>query len=389
MKQISILLAIILGLGLALAWTAGLARAEAGAVQLAGTVIEMDLAPAGDVFDLNPDAAGNLWLSDYAAAQIWQFTPGTNVYTIYHGMTGVDDAQRDASGAVWWADFDTPGLGRISLAGGTLTKWTLPGAVDPWGLDFTAAGEVWLADVSAPLLHHFSFASMMLCSYPLPDAGASNYVREFGGKLWMVDYINDRLVQFDPAAAKFTYWTYPGDMYSYGLEFDAAGNLWWADALLYEDAVGFFQPALNQATVYTSPVGTELGMIALQGQLVWYTEWSGAGGSFTVMNPTQAASTVQSLTPVLSPVITPTCTSLGVGVTTPLVTSGGTGIFASNTVTLTVDGKGFTSYALPDVGQAWDILPTSKGVWVVDYGRDKLMFYPFDEGVFLPAIFRP
>jgi hypothetical protein len=26
---------------------------------------------------------------------------------------------------------------------------------------------------------------------------------------------------------------------------------------------------------------------------------------------------------------------------------------------------------------------------VVDYGRDKLMFYPFDEGVYLPAIFRP
>jgi len=86
---------------------------------------EMNLTAGGSVYEVNPDAHGNLWLSEYAADRVWQVNLATDVYTIYEGLPNASDARRDAAGDVWWSDYDGGNLGRISLSAGTVTTWTL------------------------------------------------------------------------------------------------------------------------------------------------------------------------------------------------------------------------------------------------------------------------
>ena len=43
---------------------------------------EMDLTLGGSVYEINPDARGTLWLSEFEADQVWQLNPATGVYTI-------------------------------------------------------------------------------------------------------------------------------------------------------------------------------------------------------------------------------------------------------------------------------------------------------------------
>jgi hypothetical protein len=49
---------------LALLWTASRASADLVSSQ------ETDLNPAGEAFEVNPDTAGTLWISDYGAGEI-------------------------------------------------------------------------------------------------------------------------------------------------------------------------------------------------------------------------------------------------------------------------------------------------------------------------------
>src|SRR5512143_755430 len=65
---------------------------------------EAGLNPAGIAYQVNPDAGGNLWISDYGAYEVWRVDPATSVYTIYRGMANVTDARKSTSQEVWWVD---------------------------------------------------------------------------------------------------------------------------------------------------------------------------------------------------------------------------------------------------------------------------------------------
>lgn len=91
------------------------------------SIRETNLTPGGYIYEVNPDAQGNLWLTDYGADQIWQFNRGTSAYTIYNGLRNPGDARRDNNNNVWWTDYNNGLLGRINLTASTVTTWTLPG----------------------------------------------------------------------------------------------------------------------------------------------------------------------------------------------------------------------------------------------------------------------
>ena len=50
------------------------------------TVREDSLAPTGIAYEINPDAHGNLWITDYGANQIWRVHPATGAVTVYSGL---------------------------------------------------------------------------------------------------------------------------------------------------------------------------------------------------------------------------------------------------------------------------------------------------------------
>jgi streptogramin lyase len=341
---------------------------------------EMDLTLGGSVYEVNPDARGNLWLSEFEADRVWQLNPATGAYTIYHGLVAASDARMDATGDVWWSDYWNGNLGRISLAAATVTTWTLPGAESPLGIAFDDAGEVWVTDDWASSVYRFSPTSTQVCSYTVPDGGLSSYIVSHAGGLWLGDYENWRILKLDPAADQFTQWQLPAWAEPVGLAADGSGNLWWADSGL--GALARLEPAIGRMTTYTLPLGREPKMLAFSGQNVWYTEV--VSGTLGVLNPAVADGV--SATIVASTVAaTPSCSTLGMGISSPLAISTDVAMWTPGAVTPRVDSGGWLVYELPLGAYPWGIAVRG-GVWVADQGRDKLLWLSYS--VYLPIVMR-
>jgi streptogramin lyase len=162
-------------LSLSVIASGGLAIAGASDI----TAQETDLNPDGEACEVNADAAGNLWISDYGTDQLWRVDPATDATTIYEDMTSAADARMDVSGDVWWTDVDNNKLGRISLSANEVTIWSFGVEGLPQGLAFDDAGHVWVTDLYYPKFYRFDPASGELCtsSCPNPDPATTFWCR--------------------------------------------------------------------------------------------------------------------------------------------------------------------------------------------------------------------
>ena len=100
MRIRTILLSLIAGLTLVSLMLLGTANSRAYLIVAANPPQEADpeetpLNIDGSAYEINIDAAGNLWISDYGADEIWQVNPATAAYTIYQGIQAPSDARRD------------------------------------------------------------------------------------------------------------------------------------------------------------------------------------------------------------------------------------------------------------------------------------------------------
>jgi len=359
----------------------GLAMAGASDI----TAQETDLNPAGEVYEMNPDAAGNLWISDYGANQIWRVDPTTDAYTIYEDMTSAADARMDVSGDVWWTDVDNNDLGRISLSANEVTIWSLGAEGYPQGLAFDDAGHVWVADWYYPNLHRFDPASGELCTCTLPLAGSSFYILARGGHVWLGDWYNGRILKFDPSSDQLTWWEIAGlNALPMGLAFDASNNLWWADMGL--DAIARLEPTIDLQTTYTLPVGSDAKMIAIANDgLVWYTE--SVSGTVGSLNPAQAGGVSSTLAKTTIAVAL-SCSDLGAGTTSSIDTQSGTATWLDADLTTLVEGGGWRVYQLPTNGSPYGVASSVNSTFVVDQGRQKLLKIPHKYTIYQPVVLK-
>jgi streptogramin lyase len=379
MKPVKFVISFLIGLGLlliVLVWAIGAGDPNGPVAQAA--IREMDLAAGGRAYEVNPDVGGNLWVSDLSAKEIWQVSWASGTYTAYHDLPAPADARRDAAGDVWWASYYGQGLGRLSVEGGTVTTWTIPGASYPSGVAFDDAGRVWVTISGGPRLYQFDPATTEVCTYTY-EGGYSPYVVLEDGVLWLGDYTKSQLVRLDPGTNQFTRWQLHGAQ-PVGLAIDASGHLWWADDGL--SALGHLDPASNVVTTYTLPFGATPQMIALDGQRVWYSEV--LSGSFGLLDPAAAHGISTTLVPVPASVV-PACTTLGAGVTSAASTSSGTIAWIQGTTSLAVDGGGWQVYDLSSGARPIGVA-LSNGAWIVDQGRDRLIWFRYQ--FHLPLMFR-
>ena len=151
----------------------------------------------GIVYEIHRDATGNLYMTDWGAGQIWRVDPTTGAYTRFSGLGAPNDGQPDSAGNIWYTDYNSPVLGRISPGPNpTLTTWNLS-SWDParmyslGGLAFDVNGWVWFSEwdeASDQLLYRFRPDTMELCGYSLPGTGNhSYYVLYAAGFIWLGD----------------------------------------------------------------------------------------------------------------------------------------------------------------------------------------------------------
>ena len=336
---------------------------------------EMNLTAEGFVNEVNPDAHGNLWLSEYEADRVWQVNLATDVYTIYEGLPNASDARRDTAGNVWWSDDDGGNLGRISLSAGTVTTWTLmePGEGYPSGIAFDDSGHVWVTDSGNPNVYYLNLTSNTVFTYTYYGS-FSPYILFHDNYLWLGDDGSGQIVRLNPAANQFTRWQLHTSSKPEGLAVNSSGHIWWADYGL--GALGRLEPTENRVTTYDLPVGVHPEMVALDGENVWYSE---AGRSaFGVLNPATAYGTSTTVIPVTTTVASSSRT-ITESISSSVPISTGVAVWSPVVITTAYDSDGWQIYELPSEAYPWGIAAIEGEIYLADTGRDKLVHVSWND----------
>jgi streptogramin lyase len=348
---------------------------------------EADLLTYSDPYEVRRGAAGDVYVSD-AGVGIWHVSP-SGVYTLYRVSADVVDARPDAAGDIWYTDAANL-VGRLNVdePTPTRTEWVLEESVGIWGLDFDAAGRVWITQESGPDLYRLDPASTELCTYTL--SAWSTYVLHQDGDLWVADWGADKIRHLEPSSGQLQSWAIPWTgARPLGLAGDGAGGLWWADRGL--EALVLLEPALNRMTRYDLPLGTRPRMVEVRDGKVWYTEWTlNVPGTMGSLDPAVAVGTAATVLPV-DTTVTPHCTTLGSGTTTPVAAvDPGTLTWSSESLQPTLEQDGWTVYELAAGSRPYGLAGAGSYLWASDRGRDKLVrFQPAAKTyVFLPIVLR-
>ncbi len=301
----------------------------------------------------------------------------------------------DSSGNIWYTDWSSPTLGRIS--GGAqpkLTTWDL----SLWqnrtyslaGTAIDSSGRVWFSEYDStsprdPNQQLFRFTPNTsqpntgeLCGYSLPGSGDhSYYVLAAGGFIWLGDWVQGRIVQFDtsPTHLGATYWDAADVGEPRGLAIDASSNIWWADELgLKIRRLNLSGANTNKITTYTPPNSGAPSMVVAEGGRIWYTaqDTDTQNGFVGILDPGLASgSTGSAITPVWGN-STADCRPLsGAGPAAITPTPGTLTWGAESWVEEPGSGTGWTVYNAE--GYPWGILPQAHKMWVADQWWQQLV----------------
>lgn len=383
MRNAAMLLAVGLALGLALVAGVSVSGMEAEEAELLGTTYEINRGKNGDIF-----------VSNYSAGEIWHID-AAGAYTVYEEVYEVRDARPDAAGDVWFTDY-VQSFGRVDVSSQTVSTWTLPDAQNLGGLAFDDDGYVWLSQWFGTDVYRFDPATTQVCTYTLPMGAYSEYITYDGGYVWLANWFSKRIYRLDRDNNQYVYWQIGDSSASpLGLGLDGEGGLWWADSGL--DLLAHLDPATSIMTTYDPPQGTSPQMVAVRPEGVWYTEYTGGvGGTFGLLRTGDATGTPTELVKTGPNGISPECSAEGLDPVdeSAAVTRTGSLSWATVEYVPVVDENGWTVYQVP-TGLADDgpygIADSGRFLWIGDQGREKLIRFATsaEYRLFLPMILKP
>lgn len=331
-----------------------------------------------DLWEVNRDASGMLYVSDYGQPAIVVVNPTTGAYTRYTFSLGASfyitpsDAKPDANGAIWWSDYFSA-FGRINPNTAEVTYWDVSAlSLQPGGFAFDTSGRVWLTQRYKTDLLRFDPTNNQLCRFTV--GGGGNYVIAYGGKLWIGDAQARRILRFDPGTNQLRWWSLPSGSVPEGLAFDADGRLWWADANLSGGKLWRLSPDTSQAVSYLLPGSTTPQPFAVVPgvEVIWYSNRAGDAGFLDPARATGSASTLATDTSTFSP----TCFTVSSATQS---TTKSTGTFTFPTVNWTAGPTqpGITTYTPPTTSPLPYGITFSDGrTWVTDQIRQTLSRTP-------------
>jgi streptogramin lyase len=355
------------------------------------TVGETPAGAAGSaLWELNRDAAGTLYASDYDLGVILAVNPVTGAYTRFKFDHTPTDVKPDVEGALWWSDF-LSGFGTTDPNSGLTTYWSLDASLSPSGLTPDASGNIWLAQSSAAALLRFTPTSRQLCSFNVFGAsGGGDYPIFHDNMIWVGDTVANRILRFDPATNQLRSWNLPtGSAAPRGLAFDTDGRLWWAGQQLGQ--LGRLAPDTGEVAIYALSASARPLMVAAGVGVIWYSDESGKVGALAPARAVASVATLASDTAT----VTPTCSVLPAGSTLTAVKSSGSLSFTAKTwVTAPGSPAGVTAYMGPasDQPQPHPLgLAFSDGrAWFTDFARGTLVRMPVgpENRLYLPLVIR-
>jgi len=349
-------------------------------------------------YEINPDAEGGLWISNYDTL-VLKVDPGTGAFTQYTTVTDINepgprtsypaDARRSGD-YFFWVDGNAPLIGRAAATSGAYTLWEVPGASTLYGTALDSVGRLWATDGFNSLLYRLeingSGTAAELCSYTIPEYGLAQYLAYQDPYLWLADYSYARLMRIDTAASILQIWQLPSESSILGISVDPQGELWFADGGL--NILGEFDPDSNLLASYPVPAVAAPGaldnpqMIALVGSHVWYTTLALVGseyshGAIGRLDPTTAQHSLTRLNMVSVPMTTQCLQDV------PPKSTGTLAVDSSKKVNLSPgtyntlkDDNGWQVYQMATSAVPWGIAYSGNNVWAVDNTNAVLVKIP-------------
>lgn len=350
-------------------------------------VSETALDPAGAAYEVNADAQGLLWISDYDRGQVRGLYPEDGYFEVYPVLGHPSDARHDGT-HLWWVDAASNIVGRASTDDGTVTRWAVPGAGGFYGTALDTAGRLWFTAAAASQLYRLdaSVAPTELCTYTLPNGGQAAYLARQADYLWLNDRINNEIRRLRVSDNSLTAWPLPAGSAPLGLAVDAEDRLWYADTGGH--ALARLAPN-GQLDFYPLPQGTTPRMLALTESQVWYTEQGLAG--IGRLDPQQAAHTTVHL-PAAQRTLAGSCAAIVPADSGQLTITNIDVDWHATSYPVIVDERGWQVYQAPEDAAPWGIAAATD-IWFVDTARRVLgrlapQTVPPAHQVYLPLVLR-
>jgi streptogramin lyase len=334
---------------------------------------ETPLNPAGQAYELNRDPGGALWVSDYGAGEVRRVDPVNGNYTAYAVGGGPSDARSDGGVHFWWVDAQFNQVGRLPVAGGSASLWSIPGSIGLYGTGLGTSGDIWVTDLIQPYLYHLTptISATELCTYTLPSNGSSDYLLVNGSQIWLGDWQNNRLLRLDVSGEEFTSWQLAAGSRPTGMALDGGGDLWWADPTRGLLAHLIPTPGASQVITYTQPALANPTMLTLVDEKVWFSEPTRVG----VLDPARAVGISAPIASATYPG-TPSCDPIADPVTTPITATSGQASWTEGNYASVSSPPGWQVFQLPQGASAWGIAASAENIWLVDQGRQRLAKLP-------------
>jgi streptogramin lyase len=326
---------------------------------------ETPLSPFGEAFEINPDPQGELWVSDASAGEIWSFDATGGARTVYRVGGTPSDARSDGAGSVWWADFESNKLGRLSTSADQAIFWEIPGSTSLYSTAIDSSGDVWVSESFGPFIYKLDPDTNQLCTYELPSSGVTDYLHVYGRTLWFGDVENSRLVRLQDGA--FDWWVLPSHSYPQDLELDENGQLWWTDS--DRGYLGRLDSVTATMTTFTPPLSGAPAMLTLFGGRVWISQQG--PGRVLELDPAVASSQTAAVT-TGSKAATPACSLLSPLTPFAVTATSSQVSWTGQTYATELDAGGWVAYRMPVNSAPWGIAASGQQVWLVDQGRQVL-----------------
>ncbi len=333
---------------------------------------EASLTLNGASYEINPDADGNLWVSDFGAGEIRKINPGSGAYEGYQ-VTGSPADARRAGDFLWWADGATNIIGQMNINTLAYSKWQIADANGFYSTAVDDLGRFYATDNSSA--HLFQLDSLQpsnkLCDFNLPQSGAQGWFNAYmafaDGSLWVANTKGQllRLQVSDDSASIWTLSSGGVERAPFGVTLDAQGSLWYAD--FANKVLARLNPTTNELTSFAIPIFAVNSptMISFYSGFIWYTDDLPAFGR---LDPLTASSTSISLTPEAL-TLTPSCSTVTASDTGTIQPSSGVLDWTSTTYRSLASFGGWRIFAMPAGAAPWGISAGANG-FVLDSARN-------------------
>jgi virginiamycin B lyase len=208
------------------------------------------------------DANGMVWFIESKDGNaVGRFNPFTHVYTEYPIPTPKAngyDLDIDASGDIWFTEFNQSKIGRLNPATGRISEYPIPTSnSQPFGIRVDSSGNVWFAEYGGAKIGEFTTSGTMV-EYPIPNFNGNPAATEYlapdsQGRIWFAESgSGGQISMLDPRTGVVTFYMCPtANNTPVGILVDGSGFVWFTE--YGKNKIGRFNPSTGRFQEFPIP----------------------------------------------------------------------------------------------------------------------------------------